>query len=104
MEELWWHEEVAAQNMNHRSGVKHFMCQNPGAAVFLLLDDVPPGRGLVEVRFLLLLFIIHSFIQYIQFLQEVLGDAYDSLAAGGGVRGLFILNQHAGECLNVVRG
>jgi hypothetical protein len=52
MNELQWDDGVTAGNImrNDLGILKNFMHQYPGAGIFFLVDDVPPGQALVQVR------------------------------------------------------
>jgi hypothetical protein len=79
------------------------MHQYPGAAVFFLIDEIPPGIALVNVRSFGSGTFWAPSLNIFQFLQDILRDSYDPLTAGGGTHGLFLLSQRAEECRNIVK-
>lgn len=104
--QLQWDSIAPGANWQSKHEVvKNFMSQYSGAAIFFLIDKIPTGVALAKVR----LFSSGTFhtlysINIFQFLQDdVLGDAYELLIAGGGTRGLFLLSQHAEQCRNLVK-
>jgi len=79
------------------------MHQYPSAAVFFLIDEIPPGIALVNVRYFSSGTFWAPSLNISQFLQDVLGDSYDPLTAGGGTHGLFLLSECAEECRKIVK-